>query len=110
MTVFGDPLEVLWVRCVFAFCGVDDVRRRTFGVVVTSTDEERAAWLEEAAQIVDQAFCLGDLLGVLPPASVPQSAEEEGDSPPDVHRVLVALSRCEHLAFDLSRLSAQFSA
>ena len=57
LTVFGDPLEVLWVRCVFAFCGVDDVRRRTFGVVVTSTDEERAAWLEEAAQIVAQAFC-----------------------------------------------------
>jgi putative NADPH-quinone reductase len=56
LTVFGDPLEALWVRCVFAFCGVDDVRRRTFGVVATSTDEERAAWLEEAAEIVRRAF------------------------------------------------------
>ena len=57
LTVFGDPLEALWARCVFGLCGVEDVRRRTFGVVVTSTDEERAAWLEEAAQIVAQAFC-----------------------------------------------------
>jgi NAD(P)H dehydrogenase (quinone) len=41
LTVFGDPLEWLWKRCVFALCGVEDVRRRTFSVVVTSTDEER---------------------------------------------------------------------
>ncbi|HEY5160560.1 MAG TPA: NAD(P)H-dependent oxidoreductase [Gaiellaceae bacterium] len=56
LTVFGDPLEALWVHCVFAFCGVEDVRRRTFGVVVTSTDEERAAWLDEATEIVRGAF------------------------------------------------------
>ena len=57
LEAFGDPLEQLWARCVFGLCGVEDVRRRNFGVVVTSTDEERAAWLEEAAQIVAQAFC-----------------------------------------------------
>jgi putative NADPH-quinone reductase len=57
LEVFGDPLEALWKNCVFGLCGVEDVRRRNFGVVVTSTDEERAAWLEEAAQIVAQAFC-----------------------------------------------------
>ena len=53
---FGDPLETLWVRCVFALCGVEDVRRRTFGVLVTSTEGERAAWLEEAAEIAQGAF------------------------------------------------------
>jgi NAD(P)H dehydrogenase (quinone) len=65
LAVFGDPLEALWARCVFGLCGVEDVRRRSFGVVVTSTDEERAAWLEEAADIVRRAF---------PPAS-----ESEGN-------------------------------
>ena len=56
LTVFGDPLEVLWVRCVFAFCGVEDVRRRAFGVVVTSTEDERTAWLDEATEMVRGAF------------------------------------------------------
>jgi len=53
---FGDPLETLWVRCIFGFCGVEDVRRRTFSVVVTSSEDERAAWLDEAAEIVRGAF------------------------------------------------------
>jgi NAD(P)H dehydrogenase (quinone) len=56
LTVFNDPLETLWKRCVFGFCGIEDVRRRTFSVVVTSTDEERATWLDEAAEIVRGAF------------------------------------------------------
>jgi len=54
--VFGDPLETLWKNCVFGLCGVEDVRRRNFGVVVTSSDEKRAAWLEEAAEMVRDAF------------------------------------------------------
>jgi putative NADPH-quinone reductase len=53
---FGDPLEAIWKRCVFGLCGIDDVRRRTYGVVVTSTAEERAAWLAEAAELVAAAF------------------------------------------------------
>jgi putative NADPH-quinone reductase len=53
---FGDPLEAIWKRCVFDLCGVHDVRRRTYGVVVTSTPEERAAWLAEAAELVAAAF------------------------------------------------------
>lgn len=54
--VFGDPLEAFWKRCVFDLCGVRDVRRRMFGVVVTSTPEERAAWLSEVEEIVAAAF------------------------------------------------------
>jgi len=54
--VFGDPLERLWCDCVFGLCGITDVRRRLFGVVVTSTLAERAAWLAEARQMVTTAF------------------------------------------------------
>ena len=57
LETFGDPLEGLWARCIFGLCGVEDVRRRNFGVIVTSTYEERVAWLKEAAQMVAQAFC-----------------------------------------------------
>ncbi len=53
---FGDPLDALWRRCVFGLCGVADVRRRTFGVVVTSTPEARRAWLAEAEALVLAAF------------------------------------------------------
>jgi NAD(P)H dehydrogenase (quinone) len=53
---FGDPLETLWKRCIFDLCGVRAVHRRTFGVVVTSTPEQRAKWLEEAQRLVVTAF------------------------------------------------------
>ncbi|HPJ85204.1 MAG TPA: hypothetical protein PLY09_10655, partial [Methanothrix sp.] len=50
------PLEMLWKRCVFGLCGVDDVHRRTFSVVVTSTPEERRGWLAEVREIVATRF------------------------------------------------------
>jgi putative NADPH-quinone reductase len=53
---FGDPLDSIWRRCLFDLCGVKDVRRRTFGVVVTSTAEARGRWLAEAAELVSAAF------------------------------------------------------
>lgn len=53
---FGDPLDAIWRRCVFDLCGVRDVRRRTYGVVVTSTAAQRAAWLADAAALVGAAF------------------------------------------------------
>jgi putative NADPH-quinone reductase len=54
--VFGDPLERLWKDCIFSFCGVPVVHRRMFAVVVTSTAEERAGWLAEAAALTRQYF------------------------------------------------------
>ena len=54
--VFGDPLERLWNDCIFSFCGVPVVHRRMFAVVVTSTAEERAGWLAEAAALTRQYF------------------------------------------------------
>ena len=53
---FGDPLDAIWRRCVFDLCGVKDVRRRTFSVVVTSTASERQGWLDEAEVLVGAAF------------------------------------------------------
>jgi NAD(P)H dehydrogenase (quinone) len=54
--VFGDPLETIWKHCIFGLCGVTDVRRKTFGVVVTSTEIKREAWLREARELVDYYF------------------------------------------------------
>ncbi len=56
LAAFGDPLDALWTRCVFGLCGVEDVRRRNFGVVCVSSAEERQRWLEEAGELVREAF------------------------------------------------------
>jgi putative NADPH-quinone reductase len=55
-SVFGDPLEALWQRCIFDLCGVGVFHRRMFGVVVTSTLPERQAWLHEAAELCREVF------------------------------------------------------
>ena len=54
--VFGDPLETLWKNCIFGLCGVRNVHRRTFGVIVTSTAEARKKWLDDAQAIAGEAF------------------------------------------------------
>lgn len=54
--VFGDPLETLWRNCVFGLCGVEDFHRRMFGVVATSTAEQRRGWLAEAQALVARVF------------------------------------------------------
>jgi putative NADPH-quinone reductase len=53
---FGDPLETLWKKCVFDLCGVKNVQRRTFSVIVASTAEQRAQWLAEVREIVSAHF------------------------------------------------------
>jgi NAD(P)H dehydrogenase (quinone) len=53
---FGDPLETLWRNCVFGLCGVRNVSRRTFGIVVTSSEAQRRAWLADAEALVDLHF------------------------------------------------------
>jgi putative NADPH-quinone reductase len=56
MEVFGDPLDRLWKKCILEFCGVKNVVRETFSVVITSTPEQRAGWLRRAEQIVEASF------------------------------------------------------
>jgi NAD(P)H dehydrogenase (quinone) len=53
---FGDPLETLWKNCIFGLCGVNVFRREMFGVVVTSSPEERAQWLADVRRIVAGQF------------------------------------------------------
>ena len=54
--VFSDPLKTLWKNCVFDLCGVKNVQRRTFAVIVTSTPQQRAAWLAEVRATVERFF------------------------------------------------------
>jgi putative NADPH-quinone reductase len=56
MAAFGDPLETLWKNCVFGLCGVTNFHRETFGVVVTSDEEQRKQWLDRVREIVDRYF------------------------------------------------------
>jgi len=54
--VFGDPLETLWKNCVFGLCGVRDFYRRTFSVVITSSEQQRKEWLAEVSHEVSLRF------------------------------------------------------
>lgn len=55
-SVFGDPLETLWKRCIFDLCGVRSFYRRTFNIVITSSVDQRKQWLKEAKEIVENVF------------------------------------------------------
>ena len=56
LSVFGDPLENLWKTCVFELCAVKGFYRRNFGVIVTSTPEQRAEWLRDVEEILRKVF------------------------------------------------------
>ena len=56
MEAFGDPLQALWKNCIFGLCGIGDFRRKSYGVVVTSTEEQRQAWLDDVRETVRQCF------------------------------------------------------
>jgi NAD(P)H dehydrogenase (quinone) len=58
-TVFGDPLEAIWKNCVFGLCGVPVIHRRTFNIVITSSEAERKGWLTEVALTIDRFFPRG---------------------------------------------------
>ncbi len=53
---FGDPLQTIWENCIFGLCGVADFRRKVYGVVVTSTPEQRGAWLDDVRATVRECF------------------------------------------------------
>lgn len=56
LAVFGDPLEMLWKNCVFDLCGVKIFYRKMYGVIVTSTPEQRRVWLDEVRETVNRFF------------------------------------------------------
>jgi len=51
-SVFGDPLETIWKKCIFDLCGVKTFFRRMFCVVVTSSQDQRNEWLREVRETV----------------------------------------------------------
>ncbi|RLF31962.1 MAG: flavodoxin family protein [Thermoplasmata archaeon] len=55
-TAFGDPLDAIWRRCIFDLCGVRSFHRKMFTVVVTSTHEQRIAWIEETKALCRSVF------------------------------------------------------
>jgi putative NADPH-quinone reductase len=55
-TVFLDPLETIWKNCIFDLCGVHEFHRKMFNIVVTSTREQRANWLQEVEETVSSIF------------------------------------------------------
>jgi NAD(P)H dehydrogenase (quinone) len=52
---FGDPLEVLWKKCVFGLCGVSSVVRRMYAPVSSSSAQQRATWLAEVTALIETA-------------------------------------------------------
>lgn len=54
--VFGDPLERIWKDCIFGLCGKASFHRRMFNVVVTSSQDTRAGWLDEVRLTIAQHF------------------------------------------------------
>jgi putative NADPH-quinone reductase len=55
---FGDPLDQIWRRCILEFCGVTQVNRALFGVVATSSPDERRGWLDQAGKIARETLAL----------------------------------------------------
>lgn len=56
INTFKDPLETIWKNCIFDLCGVKLFYRKMFGVIVTSTLNERIKWLEEVRETVNRFF------------------------------------------------------
>jgi putative NADPH-quinone reductase len=54
--IFGDPLELIWKKCIFELCGVDIFYREMFRVVVTSTQEQREIWLQKVKDTISSYY------------------------------------------------------
>jgi len=56
LETFGDPLDGLWRNCIFGLCGVGNVKRQLFTVVVTSSSEQRETWLHQVCELITETF------------------------------------------------------
>ncbi|HRY30537.1 MAG TPA: NAD(P)H-dependent oxidoreductase [Elusimicrobiota bacterium] len=54
--MFGDPLDGLWKKCIFEFCGVKNVHREVYRPVIVSSAIQRAQWLASAREVVAACF------------------------------------------------------
>ena len=56
-SVFGDPLETIWCRCILPYVGATRFERRHLTPVNGVGDDTRAAWIAECVDRVE-SFCL----------------------------------------------------
>ena len=52
--VFGDPLQLIWKNCIFDLCGVKIFHREVFNIVITSSPDQRKAWLQRSKDLIHQ--------------------------------------------------------
>ena len=52
--IFGDPLQLIWKNCIFDLCGVKNVTREVFNIVVDSSNEQREEWLLRSRTLIRQ--------------------------------------------------------
>lgn len=53
---FSDPLEKIWIQCIFGFCGMEKFYRKMFRIVADSDEKQRKNWLGEVEAIVEAAI------------------------------------------------------
>ncbi len=49
---FEDPLQNIWEKCVFGFCGIEKSHRKMFRIIADSSLEDRVQWLNEVDEII----------------------------------------------------------
>ncbi len=52
--LIGDPLQNLWCNGILGFCGINHVEYRVFPGIQFSTPEQKAAWLLEIEDLLNQ--------------------------------------------------------
>jgi NAD(P)H dehydrogenase (quinone) len=67
LSIFGDPLDNLWKKCILNFCGIKHIQRRNFSILITSTSGQRALWLEDISRLVKETFPAVKPLGAKSP-------------------------------------------
>lgn len=55
-TLFGDPLDAIWRRCLAPYLGEPEVRRLVLRVVADADPAQRAAWLDDVSSEVLRLF------------------------------------------------------
>jgi putative NADPH-quinone reductase len=56
VALLGDPLGILWQKCVFGLCGVANYHRLVLSPVVLSSPAQRGEWLQQVAVTVEGIF------------------------------------------------------
>lgn len=56
LNFYKDPIEWFWRVIVFSPCGYESYERRNFEQIITSTIDERHAWLREVGETIARRF------------------------------------------------------